>query len=87
MSRGLLVAPVLWLAWLSGAAAAEEIEPLDAEFLEYLASFGSDEETWALFTEEEPVADAADRLNKASEPGRDGDDSKEEAAAKPADKR
>ena len=46
------------------ALAAEKLPPLDAEFLEYLASFGSDEEDWALFVDdedEEPRGGAAAR--------------------------
>lgn len=33
---------------------AEKVEPIDAEFLEYLAEFEGAEEDWTLFEEEEP---------------------------------
>ena len=67
------------------AAAAEKLPPLDAEFLEYLASFGSDEEDWALFVDddEEPATEPP----AAKEPAAKRDGSKTEAAAKPAEKR
>ena len=45
---------VLLLACAAPALAAEKLAPLDADFLEYLASFGSDEENWVLFADEEP---------------------------------
>ena len=38
------------------ALAAEKLPPLDAEFLEYLANFGSDEEDWTLFADEDEPA-------------------------------
>jgi len=67
------------------ALAAEKLAPLDAEFLEYLASFGGDEEDWMLFADEEPAA------TKPSPPAKDPaakpDESKTEAAAKPAEQR
>ena len=65
------------LLWICGAAlAAEKLQPLDAEFLEYLASFEGDEEGWEWFADEEPAA------QKPAPPARD-----KEAAAKPAEKR
>ena len=65
------------------ALAAEKLPPLDAEFLEYLANFGSDEEDWTLFADEEPAAEPP----PAKEPPAKSDASKTEAAAKPAEKR
>ncbi|HKR33669.1 MAG TPA: hypothetical protein VJT10_02465 [Steroidobacteraceae bacterium] len=65
------------------AQAAEKLPPLDAEFLEYLANFGSDEEDWTLFADEEPAAEPP----PAKEPPAKSDASKTEAAAKPAEKR
>jgi hypothetical protein len=65
------------------ALAAEKLPPLDAEFLEYLGSFGSDEEDWALFADddaEEPPAEPP----PAKQPVAKRDGSKTEAAAKPA---
>ncbi len=78
--------------WVFGPAlAAEKLAPLDAEFLDYLASFGGDEEDWELFADEQPVAakpsppakEAAAKTDPASKRG----ENKTEAAAKPAEKR
>jgi hypothetical protein len=80
------------LMWVFGPAlAAEKLAPLDAEFLDYLASFGGDEEDWELFADEQPVAakpsppakEAAAKTDPASKRG----ENKTEAAAKPAEKR
>jgi hypothetical protein len=80
------------LMWVFGPAlAAEKLAPLDAEFLDYLASFGGDEEDWELFADEQPVAakpsppakESAAKTDPASKTG----ESKTEAAAKPAEKR
>jgi hypothetical protein len=65
------------------AAAAEKLPPLDAEFLEYLANFGSDEEDWALFVDEEDDQPATEPP-AAKEPVAKPDGSKTEAAAEPA---
>ena len=43
----------LWLACASPALGGEKLPPLDAEFLEYLATFGGDEENWTLFADED----------------------------------
>lgn len=67
------------------ALAAEKLAPLDADFLEYLASFGSDEENWVLFADEEPEPPPA--KEPAREPKAKSDARKPEAAAKPAEKR
>ena len=78
-----LCAVVLLLACAGPALAADKLPPLDAEFLEYLGSFGSDEEDWALFADdddEEPPAEPA----PAKQPVAKRDESKTEAAAKPA---
>ena len=74
------------LMWVFGPAlAAEKLAPLDAEFLDYLASFGGDEEDWELFADEQPAAP------KPSPPDKDPAvlpaGSKTVAAAKPAEKR
>ncbi len=74
-AHALRVAALLWIC--GPAPAAEKLKPLDAEFLEYLASFEGDEEGWEGFADEEPPAAA-----KPAPPARD-----EEAAAKPAEKR
>jgi hypothetical protein len=88
--RGLSALAVLM--WVFGPAlAAEKLAPLDAEFLDYLASFGGDEEDWELFADEQPAAakpspparEAAAKTDPASKSG----ESKTEAAAKPAEKR
>jgi hypothetical protein len=79
------------LMWVFGPVpAAEKLAPLDAEFLDYLASFGGDEEDWELFADEQPAAkplpparDPAAKTDPASKRG----ESKTEAAAKPAEKR
>jgi hypothetical protein len=74
---------VLLFACAWPAAAAEKLPPLDAEFLEYLANFGSDEEDWALFVDDEDEEPAkAPPAAKAPAAKRDG--SKSEAAAQPA---
>lgn len=44
--------PLLLLLCLPRLAAAEEIEPLPVDFLEYLANLESDDEDWTLFAEE-----------------------------------
>lgn len=67
------------------ALAAEKLAPLDAEFLDYLASFGGDEEDWELFADEKPAA--AKPSPPAKDPAAKPDGSKTEAAAKPAEKR
>jgi hypothetical protein len=82
--RHLYAVAVLLLAWAVPAMAAEKLAPLDADFLEYLASFGSDEEDWALFADEEPAADSP---APAKKPAAKRDESKTEAAAKPAEQR
>jgi hypothetical protein len=73
---------VLLFACAWPALAAEKLPPLDPEFLEYLGSFGSDEEDWALFADEEPATEPP----PAKEPVAKRDGSKTEAAAKPAEK-
>jgi hypothetical protein len=77
---------VLLFACAWPAVAAEKLPPLDAEFLEYLANFGSDEEDWALFVDDEDEEPATDPA-AAKEPAAKRDGSKTEAAAKPAEKR
>jgi hypothetical protein len=64
------------------ALAADKLPPLDAEFLEYLGSFGSDEEDWALFVDEDEEEPAAEPPPAKPVAKREG--SKTEAAAKPA---
>jgi hypothetical protein len=84
--RPLRALSVLMLACASPALAGEKLRPLDAAFLEYLASFGSDEADWTLFADdEEPAAKppAKDTTPSANKP----DESKTEAATKPAEKR
>jgi hypothetical protein len=80
---------LLLLVCAAPALAAEKLAPLDAEFLEYLASFGSDEENWVLFADEEPVPAKEPVAEKptAQKPTVKSDGSKPEAAAKPAEKR
>jgi|RhiMetdeSRZDD1v2_1073273.scaffolds.fasta_scaffold28521_10 hypothetical protein len=86
---------LLMLACAWPVAAADKLPPLDADFLEYLASFGGDEEDWTLFAEdEEPAQQPPAKDTAAKEPAaankRDGskqDGSKQEAAAKPAEER
>ncbi len=67
------------------ALAAEKLAPLDAEFLDYLASFGGDEEDWELFADEKPAA--AKPSPPAKDPAAKPAESKTEAAVKPAEKR
>ena len=90
--RYVLAVAVLMLASAWPAAAADEkLAPLDAEFLEYLASFGSDEEDWALFADEPPETEApqppAARSHESKADESKRDESKTEAAAKPAEQR
>lgn len=80
--RRLRAVSVLLCACAWPAAAAEKLPPLDAEFLEYLANFGSDEEDWALFADDEEGP--ATEPPAAKESAAKGDGSKTEAAAKPA---
>jgi hypothetical protein len=79
-----LPALVALILWVGSALAAEKLAPLDAEFLDYLASFGSDEEDWELFADEEP---AAAKPSAPKDPAAKPAESKTEAAAKPAEKR
>lgn len=81
--RYLRAVSVLVFACAWPALAAEKLPPLDAEFLEYLANFDSDEEDWTLFADEEPATEPP----PAKEPAAKADASKTEAAAKPAEKR
>jgi hypothetical protein len=80
---------LLLLVCAAPALAAEKLAPLDAEFLEYLASFGSDEENWVLFADEEPppAKEPAAQEPKSQKPTVKSDGTKPEAAAKPAEKR
>jgi hypothetical protein len=74
------------LMWVFGPApAAEKLAPLDAEFLDYLAGFGGDEEDWELFADEQPVAPKPSA--PAKDPAVKPAESKTEAAAKPAEQR
>jgi hypothetical protein len=76
---------VLMLACAGPAPAAEKLPPLDAAFLEFLASFGGDEADWALFADDE--AEPAPAPPPAREPAGKRDGSKTEAAEQPAEKR
>lgn len=82
--RQLRAVAVLMFACAWPALAAEKLPPLDAEFLEYLASFGGDEEDWALFADDE---EPATKPPPAKDPAAKRDGSKTEAAAKPVEKR
>lgn len=82
LTKRLPVVAVLLLA-CAGAAAADKLAPLDAEFLEYLAGFEDDEEDWALFADEEP----APKAPPVRSPVAKRDASKTEDADKPAQKR
>lgn len=55
------------LCWACAVRAEEKIEPVDAEFLEYLAEFEGAEEDWTLFEREEPSKKTAD-VNQAEPP-------------------
>ena len=66
------------------AMAAEKLAPLDAEFLEFLASFDDDEDL-ELFVEEEPAV--AKSAPPAKGPVAKSEGSMTEAAVKPAEKR
>ena len=83
MTRVPALAVLLWMC-AGPVLAAERLAPLDAEFLEFLASFDGDED-WVLFADEEPAA------AKPSPPAKDQaakpNGSKTEAAVKPAEKR
>jgi hypothetical protein len=79
---------VLMFAWAWPASAADKLPPLDAEFLDYLASFGGDEEDWTLFADDEEPASKppSPKDPSAKEPAGKRDGSKTEAAANPAEK-
>ena len=79
-----LYAVVLLFACAGPALAAEKLPPLDAEFLEYLGSFGSDEEDWTLFADDDEEEPAGEAPPAAKQPVAKRDGSKTEAAAKPA---
>jgi hypothetical protein len=83
--RRLRATSVLMLACAWPALAAEKLPPLDAAFLEFLASFGGDEADWALFADDETEPAAAPP--PAREPAGKRDRSKTEAAEQPAEKR
>jgi hypothetical protein len=83
--KSVCAASVLMLACAWPALAADKLPPLDPEFLEYLGSFGNDEEDWTLFTDDDGEPAAEPPPAKDPPPKRDG--SKTEAAAKPAEKR
>jgi hypothetical protein len=86
--RPLRALSVLMLACASPTLAADKLPPLDAEFLEYLASFGGDEADWALFADDdEPAAKPPARDQAAPTPASERDESKTEAAVKSAEKR
>jgi hypothetical protein len=73
-------------AW-PAAAAEKKLPPLDAEFLEYLASFGGDED-WTLFADDEkPAKQQPPAKDPAAKEPAKPDASKQEAAAKPAEQR
>ena len=57
-TRYLAVLSLLW--WHVVTRAEEKIEPIDAEFLEYLAEFEGAEEDWTLFERDEPRQKAAE---------------------------
>jgi hypothetical protein len=80
-----LPALVVLILLVGPALAAEKLAPLDAEFLDYLASFGGDEEDWELFADEQPAV--AKPSPPAKEPAAKPAESKTEAAVKPAEKR
>lgn len=81
MRRALFLAG--WMLIGAGTRAADEIEPLEADFLDYLANLEADEDNWTLL-------DDPDR-KPASEDSEDGPSAKKpaprnasEEAAKPA---
>jgi hypothetical protein len=84
MRRWSALAALLWVC-AAPALAAEKLAPLDAEFLEFLASFEGDED-WVLFADEEP-APAKPSPPPPNAPDAKHEGSKTEAAAKPAEKR
>jgi hypothetical protein len=69
------------------APAAEKLPPLDPEFLEYLGSFGGDEEDWTLFADDEESAQQPPAKDTVAKEPAKRDGSKKEAAAKPAEQR
>lgn len=61
----------------AGVWAAEESEPLDADFLEYLANLEGDEDNWTLLVDAEPARGSSQQADtQASKPSKE--------AAKPA---
>lgn len=77
MKRALLL--LVWMLLGALTQAADEIEPLEADFLEYLANMEDEDDDWTLL--EEAPRQAADEKKAAKKPER-AQPSKE--AAKPA---
>lgn len=72
-----------WMLSGAGAHAADEIEPLDADFLEYLANLEADDDNWTLLDDpdREPASKDSENEPPAEQPAA-RKSSKE--AAKPA---
>lgn len=81
MRRGLLLAG--WMLIGAAAPAADEFEPLDADFLEYLANLEADDDNWTLL--DDPDRQPASRDSENEPPAEKPAARKSnEEAAKPA---
>lgn len=72
LSAGLLV------LWSAVAPAAEEVEQLDAEFLEYLAHLEGDDDDWTLVAQPDeaqapPATDSKKAESKTPKPSKQAD--------------
>ena len=81
MNRPLVVAG--WMLIGASALAAGEIEPLDADFLEYLANLEADDDNWTLLDDPDRDSASEDAENEQSAEKPTARKSSEEAA-KPA---
>ena len=69
MRRALLLAA--WMLFGTGTPAADEIEPLDADFLEYLANLEADDDNWTLLDDDpdrEPASNDSETEQPAEKP-------------------
>lgn len=68
-----------WMLTGAGAQAADEIEPLDLEFLDYLANMETDDDNWTLLDDREQQ-----RASNSAESEKPATDQATQEAAKPA---
>ena len=63
---------------------AEEIEPLDAEFLEYLSQLENDQDDWTLIADAESATDATSKAAARRAARKAARQAQQQEAAKPA---